>query len=344
MAKSWDKTLLIKIAKLHYESNQSVQQIADSEGKSRATVDRMLRESHAQGLFRLQVVTDSDESEWIRLTRALKRLFPHLTDVRIVAGSDQCFDPKTGKFHQEAVLSNVAAAGAKLLAKHLSSEAVIAVGPGELVKLTVSKIRVPVPVSGLNIVPLTGYLSPHHTEVSCNLIGGLLESVSGGKFWWLPVVSIFESHDEATVNRLPVVCDTMRVMQSTNVVITSIGPINRSYVKNFIATRTFLGRQRILDYVMQVRETRPAGVIGAWLFDKEGKPVETLLSHIGFNLQNMNNLVINEAGKVIVVVGAAEKRRVEATFAALRGKLFNALVTDHCTARAILDCAEKGSK
>ena len=331
-------------ARLHHEQGRSTREIAEGLDVSRATVDRLLREARKNGLFRVRVVTASDSNELSGLADELRELFNQLIDVQITVGSQSCYDINSGDYHRRNVLDSVSVAGAHLLSRYLQeleADEIVGVGPGDMVKRTVAKVRVPNPLPKLKIVPITGYQDPRFTEVSANHIGNLLSQKVGSQFHWLPVVGIVEIDDYGSATNLPVVRDTLQKIEKASVILTSIGAIDADFVKNLRDGRNFLSRTHLSQYIKSIRgNRRPIGMIGSQIFDKHGKDVESPLMSIGVSLQHLRDVVRDKTGKVLVVGGVANTKRIRALHAALKGRLCNAIVLDHITALEVIRYAK----
>ena len=345
---TWTSEQLIRAAKLYYEQGWSAEKIAKRFETSRATVQRRLTEARSSGEFYVRVTTDNDQSESSRLATKLKKKYPCLIDAGVVSGSERCFDvdPETAKFACEVVLDRVARRGASALRRYLKPSTVVAVGSGVLVKMCISEMRVYSRLDDVDIVPLTGFLSPDPKmmETSSNFLGDLLQKRVGGRFHSLPVIGFVSETDRTTLENLPIVRDTLPILRKTTNVIVSVRPVDANYVLGLRHTRAYLGKialQRYMRNIMGNRARRPVGVIGSQGFYADGKIVQPILSTLGMGLQNLRDLVNSKSGHVILVAGASTAKRVKAIDGALNGHFCNILITDSLTAKELLSLPDE---
>ena len=344
--KSWNLQQLIRAARLYYELGWSAEEIAREFDVSRVTVQRRLIEAKSKGHFYVRITTDNDQSESSRLGNKLKKKYPCLISASVVIGSKKCFasgndSTDDADFARQVVLDSVARKGASILRKYLQPHTVVAVGSGMLVKLCISEMRVYSLLEDLDIVPLTGFLSPDSKlmETSSNFLGDLLQKRVGGRFHPLLMIEFLSETDKNIVKNLPIVRDTLPILQKTTTVLVSVRPVDAEYILSLRHTRAYLGKQALHRYMRSVmgnRNRRPVGVIGSQAFYADGEIAEPFLSNLGLGLENLRNLVISESGHVILVAGACSEERVKAIDGALKGHLCNVLITDTLAANALL--------
>ncbi len=347
---------LARVAELYYVENKHQDEIAKALKTTQADVSKCLRLAKERKIVEISVKSPRAEA----LDSRVKEAFPHLSDVRIVslAGLDQR--------SPEMFASKLGLEGARFLSEKLRAGASLGVSCGQMTAAVIQGIRKLREEEGVrfpgncSVYPLLTFMMPDIFPVSpivtaINLLRWLPES--RGKGFHLPTPKQIES-DGCTLKayqRDAEVCQLLEEIKTLDWYLIGIGFLDyQGRMQSFPGSNTppthefnsLCGRFHLQDAL------RSDGAVGESVyqpFDKDGnslidrKGYEPLKSIMFFlRLQELVQHVKNNTATVVAVTGGKEK--YEAILAALRGRLFNVLITDEGTAQFLLDSAEQSKK
>ena len=142
------------------------------------------------------------------------------------------------------------------------------------------------------------------------------------------------------VCELPFIKDTLRVCENVNVLLTSLGHVDKNRLEA-LDDLGFLARKEDRDSLARSLSSKPAGEICGQLFDKDGMDiVSTSWRVIGIELSSIRQRVKEGELRVVMVVGA-DPKRYRPLVAALRGGLITDLTTDALTASKVIELEER---
>jgi len=327
-----DDLLLFEIAKLHFEQGLSQGEVARRKGISRATVNRLLQVARERGIVRILVVPKVEHAYLHAVESELKEAYG-LRDALLVPGREGLLNGSLGANVQEALVEKLAFVAAQYLDARLIDDDVLCVNWGRVMRSVVDNLRPSKTLSGLKVLPMLGNLSAQPDNFEANVLVQDVASAYGGEVNWLVAPAIVRNlSQQEMVRELPLVKDTLQLIQQATIAMTTIGfaDANLSTVvkRGWLAS---LEVQRLID-------RGAVGEICSWWFDMNGEEVrDDKIYPIGLGLAGLKRMV-SEGKRVIAVVGG-DGQRLGPIRAALRGKIINTLITDHITARYLIEQA-----
>ncbi len=334
-----------KVAKLYYEGGYPQRTIAKSLKLTQPEVSRLIQVANA-----LKIVKHVINPFYLRnLEDDLKDTFPHLKTVIVVPTS---FSPGE---ELEPFLDSLGEAGAKYVAETFASNSSIGVSCGYTVDATIKAVtrvrakQTPLLPEACKIYPLLIMKEENVSEITpvslvSNLVRGLPEA-TGSSFQLPPDRSGKSNYDHH-----PAITElTNRVKKLDNYLV-GIGYIeseheskSRKNQKSRDGEFNALTANSKLSKVLIDRGAR--GEIAHQPFDANGdildldeKPLSDLKNHFLYlPLETLKQRVkdLNDEVNVLAIGGGSNK--VDAIHAALKGKFFNALITDAEVANTILE-------
>jgi DNA-binding transcriptional regulator LsrR (DeoR family) len=337
---AWTDAETLKVLELYYHHEMKQSDIGRLFHRTRQDVGRVIEDAKRQGLVKTIIAAPMGSQDLLTLEQKLIKHYDCLEEVVLIPGHPTLLDEHPIESITEGIALSIARAGARLVAQVITGDDTVVVGRGHMVKELVNSLEVTHALPGLQIVPMQGVIRRQHDPLDANVIAADLQRVTGGTYSWLPIPAIVKAEQRETVRSLPIVSDTLKLMQRATIVITSLGPINEEKLSIF----RDLGfpRRDMHRLAKTLGEHKLAGEIGGWLYRTDGSPVRGPALNwypIGFELDGMCNIVERKRGRVICVVGA-DRKRFNAIHAALCGSMINTLITDHITAQYLLEGAK----
>lgn len=307
-------TLLDEAARagwLYYVAGMTQDQIATELGVSRQRAQRLVSKAMAEGLVRVRL--DHKIGRCLELEAGLARHFG-LHQARVAPDLGSGADPARA----------TAAVAAALLESYLDrpEPLTIAFGTGRALSAMVAEIG-----NGPNerhkIVSLIGNIAPDGSASFYDVIMRLADKLHAPHYP-MPVPLISETPEErAMFHALRPVQTVAKLAQEADVVFVGIGQMgdDAPLYKDGFVTRAQLAE-------MQAKGA--AGEIVGAVIDVDGRYIETPISAL------VGGVRIEPRRGVPVIGVAAGPTKVSAIRAALKGRIVNCLVTDECTAVALL--------
>jgi len=313
MTRNPETDLLLHVARLYYEHNQTQDEIAESLGVSRSKISRLLSQARQEGIVHITIV--DPYSSQTQLEQSLRKTF-NLVDVAVVAGAVQSEELRRRRIGQ---------AGARYLEAILKEGDRIGIGSGRtLYALTtsLSSQRQPQVV----VTPLLGGLGRVPACFQANELARMVAETLGGTWQFLYVPAVLEN----SAARQTILADyhVQNIVDSWKRL--SIAVVGIANIQSPSGEPVLFAD--FLEESTQQR-LRAQGVVGGicvHYFDAQGRLCPELSDRVvGIDLDELRRVP-----RVIGVAGGEEK--VEAILAALRGRYINVLVTDEATAQALL--------
>jgi DNA-binding transcriptional regulator LsrR (DeoR family) len=304
--------LCVRVALLYYENDLTQDEIGRKLGYSRVKINRVLRQSRDAGIVEIRIHSPADGL--FRMEDDLMRKYG-LRDVRIVA---------TAKPGQDLYLA-LARGAAGWLSQNLEKGMVVGISLGRTVSYLPQVFRVGHLVDCI-FTEVVGAASENFGGlVSYNVTTKLAELAGGrAELFYAPT---FVSDPELKKKLIaePSVDAALQRARQCQIIIQSVGPVDETAL-------LFNFGQLNSD---QLADLRRMGVVGDAMghyFDRHGAHVKTLMDErvIGLDLEDLPRVPWS-----VVIGGGPEK--VIPIDSALRGRLFNVLVTDEPTALALLE-------
>jgi lsr operon transcriptional repressor len=304
--------LLVRVARLYYESGLTQAQIGEFLGLSRMKVNRLLGLAMKAGVVQIEFI--EPEEPHAELLSRVKSEF-QLRDAKVV--SDALPEQTT-----QAVLG---AAAADWLAERLLHDLVVGLGLGRTVALIPQTFSVPRPVR-CRFVTLEGVGVSPNADFAAYDVAGRLAELSGGTAGIISAPTFVSSPSVRSVLLAePAVSASLEVARKADLMIQSVGSVT---------TDSLLVQHGTLS-PGELRRLQRAGAVGDALghfFGADGEhiPWPTDELHVGLTLDDLkvcstSALVAGGEDKVLAIRGA------------IRGQFANALITDVATAERLLE-------
>lgn len=318
---------ILKCAVLHYEEGLDQIDVAKRLGISQSQVSKLLRKAREEGIIRVMV----QRPPLLEIGHRLKEVFG-LRDVRIVPS----IEDESGESERN-LMKALGAEAARYFEEVVEDGKKIGLAGGRTMYEFVNALSLP-PLH-LKIYPLvawgTSHLQIRHVHASTLV-----------SMWWY-------HHRDTEAYRIDVPCvnkiskiriNTIRrvleEIRDVDFVITSVGHMGKN--------SPFVELAESLDF--DTKALLNEGVIGDLLghpITKDGKTVAKgkikgfwHLVYIPLPFPKLVQLVKDSSRYVILVAGGG--RKLESIAAAIRGRLFNVLITDSQIAKTLLEWEEGG--
>lgn len=304
--------LCARVARLYYESELTQEQIGERLGMSRMKVNRLLGMGRQAGIIEVRII--GPQEPFGELQHQLLTTFG-LQDVRVVATPS----------HDDALRPAIAAAASEWLLERLEPGLVVGLGLGRTLALLPKTFNpersvscVFVTLEGVGSSPNAGFASYNITSRLADAVGGSAHIISAPTF-------VSDPSLQDLLLSEPAVATSMEVARGANVALQSVGTVSADATLYRHGTLTDDGLDQL----------RAAGAVGDALghfFDGDGQHVPwwTDNTHVGLTLDELKKLPTNA-----LVGGGTEK--AEAIRAAVRGGIFNVVITDSECAERLLE-------
>lgn len=308
--------LMTKVARMYYSQGVQQTEITERLNIHQSTVSRLLRKAHESGIVRISVTVPSGiHSE---LEEALEARFDLREAIVVDSVSKE----------ENQIARDLGSAGAQFLELAVKPGEVIGISSWSASLLEMIKAMHPAKnTSGTNVVQILGGVGNPAAQTHATHLAERLAHLLGGSATLLPVPSVTTSLDAKKVLlREAYVRAAMDLFNQVDLVLVGVGAVEPS---RLLASS---GNVFSAEELKKLRKQGAVGDICLQFFDAQGAPVRTDLTDrvIGISLTQ-----IKKAKRVVALAGG--KRKMQAILGALNGRWINVLITDHSTAKAILD-------
>lgn len=341
----YNDDILRQIAIDHYERNRTQLDIAKSLGVSRPSITEALKRARVEEIIKITIPRDRDRQPSLnRLQTAMLRRFEILEDVELVVGHIDV---------EGSLAPNVVPDIAKAAATYLEGELIkntkrsdkptsLAVSGGrrfnrQVVQNLNPKIKLP----NLEVYPISGFIREQANIGDASLLAYDIATLYEAKYAWLPIPAIVDTLEQNNLAKeLPIVRDVLdRVEEANFYLLTLFAPYSDELIKRRILQK---------EQVAKVSQDAVCN-IEMWFYTSKGICVNTTISKppfylTGYDINNLREKVEKKQAQVILVAGGSEKtedgdiiNQVDGIRAILEAKLINVLITDHTTARGLLN-------
>ncbi|MDN5787357.1 sugar-binding transcriptional regulator [Pseudorhodobacter sp.] len=296
---------------MYYVGGKTQDQIATELGVSRQRAQRLVSRAMTDGLVHVRL--EHKIAACLVLEAELTRRFG-LCEVRVAPSLGDGGDPTRA----------IAGVGAGLMEKYLrrTEPLIMALGTGRALRACADEM-LPITAEQHRIVSLIGNIAPDGSASFYDVIIRISDRVRAPHFP-MPVPVISDTAAErAMFQRLrpaQIVFDLAKAADVTFVGVGQMGDDAPLLLDGFVSAPDLAEMQAL----------GATGEIAGWVFDAQGKYIETCLS----DRLGSARLEPNRPAPVIGI--AAGLRKVRALKAALEGHIINGLVTDEATAQALL--------
>ncbi len=305
------RSQLSKAAQLYYIEEISQHQIARRMNVSVASVSRALDKARKLGIVRITIHSDPDD--FSQLEVALEQAFG-LRECLLVPSFEQI----------EHVYAAMARSLAEILSRVLRRGDTLGLSWGETLKAMGEKMP-PVPVRGVDVVPITGALGMIDTGIYPSSLARAFADKIGGTPYLINTPAIVGS----AAIRHSLISDSSfqqirEMWKRLNVVVLGAGGLGKD---------SSMYRASVFS-ASELEAMQEAGGVAAcnfMIFDDLGKPVR---AEVADRMVKLPLVELKHVEHRVLVAGGRNK--VNALKAILRSNLANALVTDVESAQALL--------
>lgn len=313
--KSVDYHLLLKVSKYYYEKKLTQQEISEKLSLSRPKVSRLLKQAEDIGIVKITIIPQPGIHT--DLEDALENKF-NLKEAIVVEVSE----PNS----QTSVSREVGAAAADYFSQSVENPSVIGISWGTTLQAMVDALRTQ-DYRNSRIVQLIGGLGKPESEAHATYILRRLVEKTGAKLSLLNVPGIVDN----TVVKSAFMTDShvRDVFDSFSELDIAFVGVGTPTPDSVVMRDGTILTQAELDYLLK---KGAAGDICLRFFNALGEPLNSEIDDrvIGISFDQLRKVK-----RVVAVTGGPLKRN--AIYAALRGGLVNVLITDHLSAKRILE-------
>ncbi|MCE6970655.1 sugar-binding transcriptional regulator [Cereibacter sphaeroides] len=296
---------------LYYVAGLTQDQIARELGTSRQRAQRLVSRAISERLIHVRL--EHRVSACLDLEAALIRRFG-LKLARVAPSLGAEVDP----------LPSIAPTAAAEIERVLRSEkpTVVAFGTGRSLRATVEEMTSMV-CEHHKIVSLNGNISADGSASYYDVIFRIADRIRAPHYP-MPMPVIAQTAEERELfHSLKPVQSVLRLARNAGVTFVGVGQMGEDapLLKDGFITEAELREMQDLGAV---------GEVAGWVYDSAGRYLETSIN------QRVAGVRVNVADDRAVIAIAGGRRKLAALAAGLKGSLFNGLITDELTARALL--------
>lgn len=300
---------------MYYVAGLTQDQIAQELGVSRQRAQRLVSRAIAERLIRVRL--EHRVSGCLDLEAAMMRRFG-LRLARVAPSLPANMDP----------LPSVAPTAAAEIERVLRSTAplVIALGTGRTLRAAVEELTA-MECEQHRIVSLNGNISPDGSASYYDVIMRIADKVRAPHYP-MPMPVIAQSVEERELfHSLKPIQAVLKLARGADVTFVGVGQMSDDapLLQDGFLTKAELKAMQTAD---------AAGEVAGWVYDSEGRYLDTALTTRVAGVR-----VTTDTGKSVIAI-AAGPGKLTAITAGLKGRIFNGLITDERTAKALLDQPE----
>jgi DNA-binding transcriptional regulator LsrR (DeoR family) len=311
--------LMIKVAKLHYESGLTQDAISRQLRISRPTISRLMQDAIDQGIVKITITQDSEN--FAEIEKQLCDIYD-LIEVIITDVSD----PDS----RSEVSKDLGVTAAYYFSRMVKDGDVIGLTWGTTLSAMVDNLK-STKIRNVMVVQLVGGLGePNSNTHATDLVHRVSLSL-GATVKLMPAPGIVSSVALARLLRSDrYIASAIEEVSKVDIVFAGIGGLTK--------TALLVRDETIITWseVMALKDRGAVGEIGLHFYDIQGNLINSDLEEriIGIKLEDMKS-----KKRTVAIAGGTEK--FDAILGAARGRLFNTLITDIYTARRLLDASKK---
>jgi DNA-binding transcriptional regulator LsrR (DeoR family) len=296
---------------LYYVAGRTQDEIAAAMSISRQSAQRLVSLAVAERLIKVRL--DHPISACLELAEALRQRYD-LKHAEVVPSDPAGVSTTVG-------IAEAAAAEIERWLKR-PDPIIVAIGTGRTLKAAVDQLP-PMECPQHRIVSLTGNIGPDGSAAFYNVIFSMADAIKARHFPMPLPVLCSSAEERETLHDQALVRSTIALGAKADVTFVGIGELG---VEGPLCVDGFLGR----DEMMKLVEEGAAGEICGWIFDREGRLVESSIN------DRVASVPIPSRETSSVIGIAQGRKKVVALGAALDGRLINGVITDEATAEQLL--------
>jgi len=308
--------LIARITRMYYEWDMRQSQIARQLGLSQATVSRLLQRAKDEGIIRISV--NLPNGIYTELEEKLVKKYK-LRDVIVVDSLDD---------NDELIQRDLGAAAAYYLESTILPNEVIGISSWSATLLSLVDALHPVPKKpNVKVVQILGGVGDPSVESHAARLTSRMAQLMKGEAVFLPVAGVLASEAARDILAADEVAQqAIRLFDQVTIALVGIGAVEPS---------PLLAQSGNIFSPKEYQLLRDANAVGDLLLrfiDQDGNLVKTGLEN------RVISMSLDQLQKVNRAVGVAGGlRKFDAILGALRGRWINILVTDHFTAKRLVD-------
>lgn len=302
--------LMVRASWLHYVQGLTQAKVAEQMKLSRARVNRLVQSALDTGIVKFNITVD--EALFPEMEQRLCDRYDLLDAVVVLSAEDN-----------EARNLGIAQGVADWLKPRLRPDLVIGLGSGRTISYlpSVLTLNQKIPCTFCDI---TGTVIDDDGVEQFKVTSRMAELTGGNAVRVFSPVSVANSEVRRALMEERSIADALRRAESSDIVIQGVGGVDRT---NGLVEHGYLS----LSQLKELRSRGAAGETMGLFFNEKGQEIPGPLD------ENIISITIDSLRKIpwrVCLAGGIEK--VDAIRAALSGKIFNLLVTDHQTAQMLL--------
>ncbi len=310
-----EKRLLYKISRDYYFNNLTQNDIAKKLGLSRIKVSRLLKQARHENI--VSITLNSPPGLLADLEEAIEKKY-NLEEVRIV----HCEDVST----QASVVPQLAPAAGEALLRRIQGDEILGVAMGQTM-MSVVNMMPPHFFPNVKIVQMNGGLGHVISVQQSAELARQMSAKLGGELRLLHAPGFARDQQAAAVFKSdPMIAEILALAAQANIAILSIGRLSSGTSQ--LLEDTLLSK----DDLAELHSNNAVGDIALRYINRSGEHIKSRLDDriIGLAFEELQKIPC-----VIAVAGGADK--FEAIRAGLLSGIPNVLVTDHETAKNLLE-------
>ncbi len=306
-------SMLVEAARLYYEHQFSQQQIANKLGVSRPGVSRLLQQARNRGIIRIEIIDPARIGTQLE-ARLLKKF--DLKKVVVVPNGDE---------DAAVVKRRLGQAAANMLDQLVAEGIILSVSWGTTMQEVARQVRSRA-VKDMIVVQLNGGISRAEYDTHASEIAQKIGEKYRAIPFLLPLPAVV---DRPNVKQAIVsdknIARTLELARNAKVAIFTVGYFDYDSV---LVKADYFEPQEVDDLL----EVGAVGDVCSRIINYHGKICSDELNSrtIGIELEELRN-------KPYSIAVAGGRRKFQAIKAALRGRLFNVLITDEWVARELVE-------
>ena len=315
MTRANELHLMAKVAHMYYGQGIRQNEITERLNIHQSTVSRLLQRAVKAGIVRITVAVPPGVHP--EMEESLERKYGLVQAIVVDTGADE-----------DQIIRGIGASAAFFVESTVKKNQVIGISSWSASLLAMVDAMRPSQCGlGSKVVQILGGVGNPGAQVHATQLTQRLASLIGGSPVLLPALGVVASPRARNVLlKEPYVEEAMAFFDNLDLALVGIGALEPSKLLSSSGNRFSPA---------ELRELQSHGAVGdicLRFFNEHGEPVRTPLNDrvIGIDLNQLRRV-----SRVVGVAGGS--RKVRAILAALRGRWINVLITDHDTARTLLN-------
>lgn len=307
--------LMIKIARMYYESGMTQDAIAQKLRLSRPRVSRLMQEAVESGIVKISIA--QEPGGYTDLEKQLENKFGLL---EVVVG--EVSNPDS----PEQVSRDLGLVAADFFSRIVQDGDTVGLTWGATLAAMVESLK-PEKKSNVMVVQMVGGLGEPAAETHATGMVSRMAMSIGGSFCLMPAPGVVDTAEAAHLLRNDrYISQTLERIRQIDIAFVGIGaPTRNSVLMRGESIITWPEMDRLIDQ-------GAIGDICLHFYNLHGNQIEAELNDrvIGASLQDIKAIT-----RVVGLAGGSEK--TSAILGAIRGKCINTLITDQYTAQRLMD-------